>query len=85
MRARCGISAQCAGAETIRECNVVTSGYSAEYGKHTGGVLNAITKSGANSLHGSVFEFLRNDKRARKKMFLVRKCGMLLRKDCNYE
>lgn len=50
------------GAETIREFNVITNGYSAEYGKHTGGVFNAVTKSGTNSLHGSAFEFLRNDK-----------------------
>ncbi len=50
------------GVETVREFNVITSGYSAEYGKHTGGIFNAITKSGGNSLHGSVFEFLRNNK-----------------------
>ncbi len=50
------------GAETIREFNVITNGYSAEYGRHTGGVFNAVTKSGTNSLHGSVFEFLRNEK-----------------------
>jgi len=50
------------GAETVKEFNVVTSGYSAEYGKHTGGVFNAVTKSGTNSIHGSAFEFLRNAK-----------------------
>lgn len=50
------------GAETIREFNIITNGYSAEYGKHTGGVFNAVTKSGTNSLHGSAFEFLRNNK-----------------------
>ncbi len=50
------------GAETIREFNVIVNGYSAEYGKHSGGVFNAITKSGSNSLHGSLFEFLRNNK-----------------------
>ncbi len=49
------------GVETIREFNVVTSGYSAEFGKHTGGIFNAVTKSGTNKLHGSVFEFFRND------------------------
>lgn len=49
------------GVETIREFNVVTSGYSAEFGKHTGGIFNAVTKSGTNDLHGSVFEFFRND------------------------
>ncbi|MBI4445490.1 MAG: TonB-dependent receptor [Acidobacteria bacterium] len=49
------------GVETIREFNIVTNGYSAEYGKHTGGIFNAVTKSGTNEIHGSVFEFLRND------------------------
>jgi hypothetical protein len=49
------------GVETIREFNVVTSGYSAEFGKHTGGIFNAVTKSGTNQFHGSVFEFFRND------------------------
>ncbi|MBI3933406.1 MAG: TonB-dependent receptor, partial [Acidobacteria bacterium] len=50
------------GVETVQEFNVVSSGYSAEYGKHTGGVFNAVTKSGTNSIHGSVFEFFRNEK-----------------------
>jgi len=50
------------GVETVQEFNVVSSGFSAEYGKHTGGVFNAVTKSGTNSIHGSVFEFFRNDK-----------------------
>ncbi|MBI4445491.1 MAG: TonB-dependent receptor [Acidobacteria bacterium] len=49
------------GVETIREFNLVTNAYSSEFGKHTGGVFNAVTKSGTNELHGSVFEFLRND------------------------
>ncbi|MBI4447067.1 MAG: TonB-dependent receptor [Acidobacteria bacterium] len=49
------------GVETIREFNVVTNAYSSEYGSHTGGVFNAVTKSGTNEIHGSVFEFLRND------------------------
>ncbi|MBI4479411.1 MAG: TonB-dependent receptor [Acidobacteria bacterium] len=49
------------GVETVREFNVITSGYSAEYGQHSGGVFNAVTKSGTNEIHGSVFEFLRND------------------------
>jgi hypothetical protein len=49
------------GAETIKEFNVVINAYSAEYGKHSGGVFNAVTKSGTNTLHGSAFDFLRND------------------------
>ncbi|MBI4447309.1 MAG: TonB-dependent receptor [Acidobacteria bacterium] len=49
------------GVETIREFNVITNAFTAEYGKHSGGVFNAITKSGTNSFHGSIFEFHRND------------------------
>ncbi|MBI4478821.1 MAG: TonB-dependent receptor [Acidobacteria bacterium] len=50
-----------AGVETVREFRVITNAYDAEYGRHTGGVISAITKSGTNEFHGSVFEFLRND------------------------
>jgi outer membrane receptor protein involved in Fe transport len=50
-----------AGVETVREFRVITNAYDAEHGRHTGGVISAVTKSGTNSLHGSVFEFLRND------------------------
>ena len=49
------------GAETIKEFSIVINGYSAEYGNHSGGVFNAVTKSGTNALHGSLFEFIRND------------------------
>ena len=51
-----------AGVETVREFRVITNAYDAEYGNHTGGVISAITKSGTNQFHGSLFEFLRNDK-----------------------
>src|SRR5712664_249996 len=48
------------GVDAIREFSVLTGGFSAEYGKATGGVVNAITKSGTNSFHGDVYEFIRN-------------------------
>jgi len=48
------------GVDAIQEFSVLTSNYSAEYGKTSGGVVNAITRSGTNHLHGSVYEFLRN-------------------------
>src|SRR6202022_3050249 len=48
------------GVDAIQEFSVLTSNYSAEYGYTSGGVVNAITKSGTNQLHGSAFEFLRN-------------------------
>lgn len=49
------------GVETIREFRVLTSAFSAEYGRAMGGVINAVTKSGTNEIHGSAFEFHRND------------------------
>jgi hypothetical protein len=49
------------GVETIREFRILTNTFSAEYGRAAGGVFIAVTKSGSNDLHGSVFDFLRND------------------------
>jgi outer membrane receptor protein involved in Fe transport len=48
------------GVEAIQEFSVLTGNYSAEYGKTSGGVVNAISRSGTNQFHGSVYEFLRN-------------------------
>ena len=47
------------GVEAIQEFRVLTNTYSAEFGG-TGAVVNAVSRSGANTLHGSAFEFLRN-------------------------
>ncbi len=48
--------------DSVEEFRVVTNSYSAEFGRFAGGVVDVITKSGTNRLHGSAFEFLRNDK-----------------------
>lgn len=48
--------------EGVEEFRIQTNSYSAEYGRSGGGVLTIATKSGTNTLHGSVFEFIRNSK-----------------------
>jgi hypothetical protein len=55
-----GVSGQLLGIDAVREFNVLTDTYSAEYGKRAGGQVSVVTQSGTNVLHGSVFEFLRN-------------------------
>ena len=48
------------GVDAIQEFSLLTSNYAAEYGRTSGGVVNAITRSGTNQFHGNVYEFLRN-------------------------
>jgi outer membrane receptor protein involved in Fe transport len=55
-----GVLGTLAGVDAIQEFSVLTTNYSAEYGKTSGGVVNAITRSGTNQFHGSLYEFLRN-------------------------
>ena len=55
-----GVSGQLLGVDAVREFNVVSDAYGAEYGKRAGGQISIVTQSGTNQLHGSVFEFLRN-------------------------
>jgi hypothetical protein len=57
------------GVDAIEEFSVITSNYSAEYGKTSGGVVNAITRSGTNGIHGSAYEFLRNSRLDAKNYF----------------
>jgi len=48
--------------DSVEEFRLITNSFDAEYGKFSGAVMNAITKSGTNGFHGDVFEFWRNDK-----------------------
>jgi hypothetical protein len=49
------------GVDTVQEFSVQTHGYSAEFGRAAGGVMSTVTKSGTNTIRGSLFEFHRDD------------------------
>ena len=55
-----GVSGELLGIDGIREFNVLSDTYGAQYGKRAGGQVVIVTQSGTNVLHGSLFEFLRN-------------------------
>lgn len=55
-----GASGELLGVDAIREFNVLTDTYGAEYGKRAGAQVMAITRSGTNQVHGTLYEFLRN-------------------------
>jgi hypothetical protein len=55
-----GVSGELLGIDAVREFNVLTDTYGAEYGKRAGAQVSVVTQSGTNSLHGTMFEFLRN-------------------------
>src|SRR5213593_3505785 len=50
------------GVETVREFQVLVNNYSAEYGRSTGGIVTAVTRSGTNAYKGTLFEFNRNNR-----------------------
>lgn len=56
-----GTSQQLLGVDAVREFNVLRDNYGAEYGKRPGGQVSIVTQSGTNQIHGSVYDFLRNN------------------------
>jgi hypothetical protein len=48
--------------DSIAEVKILTSGYSAEFGGRSGALVNVVTKSGGQAFHGTLFEFVRNDR-----------------------
>ena len=63
--------------DTLREFKVITNLFSAEFGSGGGGVLNAITRSGANDYHGNFYHFLRNDNLNARSAFLPRRTNII--------
>ncbi|MGH9786292.1 MAG: carboxypeptidase regulatory-like domain-containing protein, partial [Terriglobia bacterium] len=56
-----GLSGSLLGVDAVREYNVLSHTYGAEYGKRAGGQVTIVTNSGTNQLHGTAFEYLRNN------------------------
>ena len=56
--------------DSVEEFRLITNSFDAEYGKFSGAVMNAITKSGTNGFHGDVFDFLRNNAMDSQNYFL---------------
>jgi Carboxypeptidase regulatory-like domain/TonB dependent receptor len=56
-----GIQKTTPSQDAVQEFRVVNTVYSAEFGRAVGGIINIITKSGTNEVHGSLYEYFRND------------------------
>jgi hypothetical protein len=56
--------------DALGEFKILTNNYEAEYGRTSGGIVNQVIKSGTNSFHGDLFEFLRNDALNARNYFL---------------
>jgi hypothetical protein len=62
-------------ADAVAEFRVFTNAYSAEYGRAAGGVFNVATRSGTNLIHGTAYDFLRNNKITANDFFTNRAGG----------
>jgi hypothetical protein len=70
---RDGTAAARPNLDAMQEFKTETSGYSAEAGRTAGGLITMVIKSGTNQLHGTLFEFLRNDKMDARNFFATTK------------
>jgi len=61
------------GSDAVEEFTVLTSNYPAQYGRSSGGIVGATTRSGTNSFHGNVFEYIRNSALDARNFFDVTK------------
>ena len=57
--------------DAVQEFSLLSSNFSAEYGNAGGGVVNIVTRSGTNGIHGSLFEFVRNGKFNARQFFAI--------------
>src|SRR5260370_6414066 len=61
--------------DALQEFSVQTNNFSAEFGRNSGGIVNAVTKSGTNSLHGAAFWYARNNALNAANFFAPAKTG----------
>ena len=59
--------------DAVQEFKILTNNYDAEFGRSSGGIVNQVVKSGSNQLHGSAFEFIRNDVLNARDFFLTQR------------
>src|SRR5438045_3372406 len=69
--------------DSVAEFRLITNSFDAEYGRFSGAIMNAITKSGTNGFHGAAFEFLRNNALDARNFFDQTK-GVLRRNQFGY-
>ena len=67
------VAGQLMGVETLREFRVLTNNYPAQYGNALGAIIEVASRSGGNDLHGTAFEFPRNDKMDARNFFDAQK------------
>jgi hypothetical protein len=65
-----GIGKNLPNPDALQEFNLITNTFSAEYGRTAGSIFNAVIKSGTNKIHGSAWDFLRNNDLNAKNWFL---------------